>query len=325
MPSPLKIDLRQLNTFVTVASTGSFSRAAEKLFTAQPALSRQIRLMEEALNTEVFVRHGRGVALTAAGELLYVKARSILQELERTQASVSAIGGEVTGQIVLGILPTASPEFTGSILAELQKRYPQVKVAIKSAMSGTLQQLVAEHRVDLAVSYNVSSRRYLQYTPLIEEQFYLIAPAASDVARQSRISMSAALDLPLIMPAEKHGLRELMEREALKLNKPLNLAFEVNAWPLMTDLVKRELGYTVLSYASVHEMVARGDVAAVPIVNPHLYRALAIVTPKDLPPSLATLKLAEIIREQVRLQVNQGLWRGRPLFIDTELQAGEAK
>lgn len=104
MPFQLKIDLRQLNTFLTIANVGSFSRASEKLFIAQPALSRQIRLMEEALNVEVFVRHGRGVALTVAGELLYEKATAIFQELERTQASVAAIAGEVTGQVVLGLV-----------------------------------------------------------------------------------------------------------------------------------------------------------------------------------------------------------------------------
>ncbi len=127
MALQIKIDFRQLNTFLTIANTGSFSRASEKLFIAQPALSRQIRLMEEALNVQVFVRHGRGVVLTpAGGELLYQKAQAILQDLERTQASVSAIAGEVTGQVVLGILPTAAYSFSGASLrnsASLIRRF----------------------------------------------------------------------------------------------------------------------------------------------------------------------------------------------------------
>jgi len=70
MANNLKIDLRQLNTFLTIAERGSFSRASETLFIAQPALSRQIRMLEEALGVEVFVRYGRGVVLTTAGELI---------------------------------------------------------------------------------------------------------------------------------------------------------------------------------------------------------------------------------------------------------------
>src|SRR5690554_6239885 len=108
MISNLKIDLRQLKTFLTIADKGSFSRAAETLFIAQPALSRQIRLLEEALDVDVFVRLGRGVQLTAAGEVLY--ERALLQDVEQIQADVSAVAGSVTGHVTLGLLPTVSHE-----------------------------------------------------------------------------------------------------------------------------------------------------------------------------------------------------------------------
>lgn len=314
MSFQLKVDLRQLNTFLTVAEVGSFSRASEKLFVAQPALSRQIRLMEDALNAEVFVRHGRGVALTVAGELLYEKAVAIFQDLERTQASVAAIAGEVTGQVVLGMLPTAADTFSGSLISEFRRKFPRVSLSVKSAMSGTLQQMVSQHRVDLAITYNQGKRKHVQHTPLIEERFFLIAPAKDKLARRKSISLEEVLELPLVMPEEKHGLRELMEKEAVKHQKKLQLAIEVNAWPLLTDLVRRGLGYTVLSYATVYEMVMRKEVVAIPIDTPRLLRSLAIVTPRDLPPSLATLKLAEIIMNQVTLQVADGIWEGRPLF-----------
>lgn len=138
-------------------------------------------------------------------------------------------------------------------------------------MSGTLQQLVAQHRVDLAITYSYSKQKHLHYTPLMEERFYLIAnpPASPPLSGRDSVSLSEVLDLPLIMPEEKHGLRELMEREAMKLQQKLSLAMEVNAWPLMTDLVRRGLGYTVLSYASVHEMLERDEVIAIPITNRH--------------------------------------------------------
>ncbi|AZT82501.1 LysR family transcriptional regulator [Marinobacter sp. NP-4(2019)] len=320
MPFNLNIDLRQLNTFLTVADTGSFSRASEKLFVAQPALSRQIRMLEESLNVEVFVRHGRGVVLTAAGELLYERARTLLQSLERTQADVTAVAGEVTGQVTLGLLPTVAHTFSGATIEEYRKRFPQVTLAVKSAMSGTLQQMVLQHRLNLAITYSHhGSQKNLRYRPLIEERFYLISPPDTKVSKLSEITLDEVMDLPLVLPEEKHGLRVRMEKEAAERNKSLNLALEVSAWPMLTDMVRRGLGYTILSSAAVHDMTTRSEVVAIPITSPEISRTLAIVTPMDLPSSVATLKLAEIIMQQVAIQVQAGIWNGKLLFDPKEI------
>jgi len=315
----LNIDLRQLNTFLTVADTGSFSRASEKLFIAQPALSRQIRMLEDALSVEVFVRHGRGVVLTAAGELLYERARLLLQSLERTQADVTAIAGEVTGQVTLGLLPTVTHSFSGTIIEQYRKRFPQVHLAVKSAMSGTLQQMVMQHRLNIAITYNHSDHKNLRYKPLLEERLYLISPANTRVSKLSEITLSEVLDLPLVMPEEKHGLRVAMEKEAAERKKAINLALEVSAWPMLTDMVRRGLGYTILSSAAVHDMVQRKELVAIPIVDPEIKRTLSIVTPTDLPASVATTKLAEIVMQQVAEQVEAGHWSGKLLFNPKEI------
>lgn len=319
MPFNLNVDLRQLNTFLTVADTGSFSRASEKLFVAQPALSRQIRMLEEALNVDVFVRHGRGVVLTAAGELLYERARSLLQSLERTQADVTAVAGEVTGQVVLGLLPTVAHTFSGAIIEDYRKQFPQVNLAVKSAMSGTLQQMVMQHRLNIAISYNHSNHKNLRFRPLIEERLYLISPTNTKVSNRSEITLDEVLELPLVMPEEKHGLRVAMEKEAADRNKTLNLALEVSAWPMLTDMVRRGLGFTILSSAAVHEMTTRKEVIAIPITSPEIKRTLSLVTPTDLPSSVATLKLAEIIMQQVAEQVEAGIWKGKLLFDKKEI------
>lgn len=315
----LNIDLRQLNTFLTVADTGSFSRASEKLFVAQPALSRQIRMLEDALNVEVFVRHGRGVVLTAAGELLYERARTLLQSLERTQADVTAVAGEVTGQVVLGLLPTVTHGFSGTIIEQYRKRFPQVQLSVKSAMSGTMQRMVMQHRLNLAISYTHSNHKNLRFRPLIEERLYLISPLNTRVSKLSEITLDEVLELPLVMPEEKHGLRVTIEKVAAERKKTPKLAMEVSAWPMLTDMVRRGLGYSVLSPAAVHDMVERNEVVAIPIISPELTRTLAIVTPTDLPSSVATIKLAEMIMQQVAEQVEAGTWKGKLLFNPKEI------
>lgn len=314
MSTGLNIDLRQLNTFVMVADTGSFSRASEKLFVAQPALSRQIRMLESALNVQVFVRHGRGVVLTAAGELLYERASKLLRDIEQTEADVSAVAGKVTGQVALGILPTTAHALIGSIVEGYRRGFPQVKLAVKSAMSGTLQQMVVQHRLNIAISYMPSNQRNVRCWPLLEEPLFLVGPADSPFAKRKEVTVEEVLHQDLVLPEEKQGLRMMMEQEAARLGISIRLALEVSAWPLLTDTARRGLGYSILPFAAVHDMVNRGEVVALPIVSPELARKLVLITPADRPASVATRKLADMIRQQVSLHVRQGAWKGRPLF-----------
>ncbi len=139
------------------------------------------------------------------------------------------------------------------------------------------------------------------------------------MSNRSEITLDEVLDLPLVMPEEKHGLRVAMEKEAAERKKTLNLALEVSAWPMLTDMVRRGLGYTILSSAAVHDMTQRKEVVAVPITAPEIKRTLSLVTPTDLPASVATTKLAEIIMQQVAEQVEAGTWKGKLLFNPKEI------
>jgi len=314
MNTHLKLDLRQLKTFITIADKGSFRRASETLYVAQPALSRQIRMLEDALDVEVFVRLGRGVQLTTAGELLYQRARALLQEAEQLQADVSAVAGSVTGHVTLGLLPTVSHGLATAIIKEFYRHYPRVTLGLRSAMSGTLQQMVSQQKLDIAITDDQKKNRHLRYLPLVEERFALIAPPDSDLAKREAVDLDEVLRLPLILPEEKHGVRARMEKEAMARGQKINMAFEVSAWPLMAHMVNQNLGYTILSSVSVEEMVVRGEVAVVPIIGPEIRRTLAIATPGNIPPSIATMKLTEVILQQVAAQVHDQRWVGELLF-----------
>jgi len=143
------------------------------------------------------------LVLTAAGELLYERSRSLLQNLERTQADVAATAGYVTGQVTLGLVPTLGHDYIANILANYHQQFPQVSLSIKSAMSGTLQQLAAQKRVDLAIIYSPSNRRNLNFQHLLEENLYLVSPANNPFANHKSVSLKTVLDQPLMLPEEK--------------------------------------------------------------------------------------------------------------------------
>ncbi len=314
MSSGPNLDLRQLNTFLAVADCGSFSRASEKLFVAQPALSRQIRRLEETLNVKVFIRHGRGIVLSGAGEILYERAVRLLRDLDQAQADVSASAGKITGQVVLGILPTIAHTLVGSIVEEYHRQYPQVRLAVKSAMSGTLQQMVMQHRLNIAITYSPASQRNVRSWPLLEEPLFLIGPAGSPFAGRKSVTVAEMLEQALVLPEEKHGLRLKVEQVSANLGLTVKLALEISAWPLLIDAARRGLGYSVLPFAAVQDRVDRGDIAAAPITSPELSRKLVLLTPADRPASAATRKIADMIMLKIHNDVQQGAWSGRVLF-----------
>jgi LysR family transcriptional regulator, nitrogen assimilation regulatory protein len=308
-PTP-NIDIRQLNTFLTVAETGSFSHASERLFIAQPALSRQVRLLEEALNVKLFVRHGRGVVMTAAGELLKERSRALLLDLENIRTEVAAVAGEVTGEVILGLIPSVAHTLSGAIIQKYRETYPQVTLIIEQAMSGTLKEMVEQDRANIAVMYQPQVHRNLNYSPFITETLYLVGPADSEHSTKAQISLKQAMQLTHALPGQGNGLRSTLESAAASVGETLHIDTEVNALLLQLDMVRRGICHTILPYATVHEMISRGELTATKIVSPEITRKLVLATPADRPASVATRKLGDMIVTEVCNQSRSGAWVG---------------
>ncbi len=308
-------DLHQLNSFITVAKCGSFSRAAEQLCITQPALSRQIRTLEESLGVELFNRHGRGVVVTVAGELLQVRAAQLLQDGETIREEIAAVAGEVTGRVTLGLIPSVSHSLVGDIIQQYRETFPKVSLVVEEAMSGTLQELTEQKKIDLAITYKPYQGRLLHCSSLITEQLYLIGPGDSSIAEFSDISLEDALQYPIALPSNNHGLRNILERAAADEHLSLQLDIEVNTLPWQIDIVQRGLAYTVLPMAAVRTRAKYGEVVACPIVSPKLERELVLATATDSRNSMACLKLQQMITNEVHRQVISGEWIGAELTV----------
>ena len=153
------MNLKQLNTFVHVAELGSLSKASDRLRTVQPALSRQIRMLEDELGVELFSRHGRGMALTEAGDLLRTRALAILRQLEETKADISEHAGLVRGRVVLGIPPTVGDVLAARLVKEFLRQYPDVTLRIVPAFTGFLLDWLQRGEIDVAIMYKPENLR----------------------------------------------------------------------------------------------------------------------------------------------------------------------
>ena len=129
------MDLKQLETFVQVAELGSFTRASNALGVAQPALSRQVRLLEVELRQALFERTGRGVVLTEAGKRLLAHGRVILAQVERALQDLEDQRGAASGRLVIGLPPSVSRQLTGPLVAAFRERFPKASLSVVEGLS----------------------------------------------------------------------------------------------------------------------------------------------------------------------------------------------
>jgi DNA-binding transcriptional LysR family regulator len=304
------MDLRQLRTFIHVAELGSFSKAAERLHIAQPALSRQVRLLEAELKAQLFVRHGRGVRLTDAGAVFLDRAASILRQMEQMRDDVAAEAGAVSGQVSIGLPPSVGFVLTGPLVADFREAFPKVTLRIVEGVGGFVHEWLMGGRLDFAVLYKPESARHLDATPLWHEDLHLIGPASAGLSPDGPVPLADLARYPVILPSAGHGLRGLLERHAARHGVTLHVEIEADAMRIQKDLTARGLGYTMLTYAAVRPEVEAGLLSAAPIVAPAVPRQVVRAFPADRAVSRAARLLGDRLTFVVRRMIAAGEWPG---------------
>ena len=152
------MDIRQLRTFSCVAELGSLSKASDTLRVAQPALSRQIKLLEHELRAELFTRNGRGMVLTDAGRLLLARTAGIVRQIDQVRDEIQSAGGPPSGRVVLGLVPTVSCVISARLARRTVDTYPGISLCIVESYSGHLTEWLHRGEMDLALIYGPLER-----------------------------------------------------------------------------------------------------------------------------------------------------------------------
>lgn len=308
-----KLDPRSLRSFLTVAAYGSLSKASEHLDIAQPALTRQIHRLEEALSVKLFERHSHGMAITVAGEALREHAIKILQQLEDAEIDVASRSGRMVGRVVLGLPPTLGLVLSSSLIERYHNKFPDVRLEVIEEMSGFLVEQLDSGKIDLAVLYTPKIKSRMKIMPLIMEQLFLIGPANAELGSQSQIEMADLGQFKYILPGPDHGLRKLVEQRFADHDIALQVVMDVHAFRLQKELVVRGLGYSILPMASIHQELEDHTLKAFPIVNPRLERELVIACPADRPLSAASQAMQTLLRDAVESWVKSDMLVGKLL------------
>lgn len=302
------MDLKQLRTFIMVAESGSLSRASDRLRLAQPALSRQIKLLEDDVGFELFVRSGRGMQLTEHGSALLQRVSGLVQQLDSSVEDVRSMATEPTGQVVLGFIPSVSYVVAGRVAVRVARELPQVSLRVVEAYAGHLIDWLYRGDVDIALLYGPASDLHLRVSDVMFEELVLVSPAGDD-RWGDELSVAELGSLNLVLPSRPHGLRLVVESAAAKASVSLTVKYEADSFRVLKDLVAEGLGHTVLPLSAFYRERNEGLYRISRLVKPRVSRHLIMALPSNRTDTRATSAVHALVLDEIRRLVASGEWQ----------------
>jgi len=274
---------RRLQVFYTVAKQLSFTKAAEQLFMTQPAVTFQVKQLEEHFNTRLFERsHGR-IALTPAGRLVMDYAERVLALSEEMDTRVADLTGTVGGPLLIGASTTIAEYILPKILGEFKAEHPEVQARLTVAYSETIVNRVADHTLDVGLIESPSYLPTLTNEVCCEDELVVICAPGHALAKRASVRAQDLAALPWVRREVGSGTREFTDnylRECGVAPEDLNVMMELGSPEAMKSVVETGIAVAVVSRATIAKELELGIVVAVPLA-PRLIRTLTLVHPQE--------------------------------------------
>ena len=274
---------RRLQVFHTVAKHLSFTRAADQLFMTQPAVTFQVKQLEEQFNTRLFERSHGKIALTPAGRLVLEYAERILGLSEEMETRVGELTGATSGPLLLGASTTIAEFILPRILGEFKAEHPQVRAHLTVGNSEMIESRVADHTLDVGLIESPSHRPGLVAEICCEDELVLICSPAHRFAKLAAVKPQELAGEPYVSREPGSGTREFMDQHLRRCKvapEDLNVVMELGSPEAIKGVVETGLGVSIVSRATVGKELKLGTLTAVPL-EPRLIRAFSFVYPDE--------------------------------------------
>lgn len=306
------MDLRQLKTFICVAESGSLSRASDRLRIAQPALSRQIKLLEHQVGVPLFDRHIRGMELTEAGADLLRRVSGIVRQLETTMQDIQSTHSEISGNVALAVMPTVAMVIASRLVARVSEELPQVTLRIREGYSVDIIEWMQRGEVDISFLYGPASDLHLRCRDLLREELVLISPPGLLNPKHKIIGFDGVAKLQLVAPGRRYALRRLLENMAKKAGVSLDVAYEVDSYFATKSMVMSGICHSFLPRASVREELASGVLEARSLEPEGVWRDVVLGLPQERANTRAATAVVDILTREVAAMIESGAWAAKP-------------
>jgi DNA-binding transcriptional LysR family regulator len=292
------MDLDQLRTFVEVAKEGNFSRAAAKVFRSQPAVSAQIRQLEDEYQQRLFDRSGKTVRLTPAGEMLLDYAQNLLRLHRESLDALSHASKETRGVLSVGANEASFLYVLTNVFERFHKLYPSVRINVYRNFSRKVIEKIELGIVDVGIVTLPVKSPALRIVPIFRDELQLVVGLGNPLAKKKTVTLSEIADAPIIFP-KTGSTRRVMEKIFAPYRDALKISMELGSVVMIKQFVAAGFGASIISTSFAADEVAAGKLKLVPIEDLNLKRELGLVYRRDRTLPRAATAFIDVVRESL--------------------------
>jgi DNA-binding transcriptional LysR family regulator len=298
-----------LAVFRKVIESGSFSGAATEARVSQPAISQQMRQLEQQIGAKLIERIGRRATTTAAGAQLLANAEHVERAVNELRAAMAPYTNRSAGRIRIGTGATASIFLLPPILGNLRRHFPETEITVSTGNTSDIVKAVEDNRLDIAVVTLPASGRSLAITPVINDEFVLVGPPGARLP--PRVTPQILVDHPLLLFEPAGNTRRIADQWFAAAGTYYKPAMSLGSVEAIKELVAEGLGYAILPRMAVEN--SKSNLAIRPL-SPKLQRQLAIVVRRDRPLSQPMRELSKALSKgDLRVSSRSKKHQKRPL------------
>jgi DNA-binding transcriptional LysR family regulator len=287
------MDLDQLHTFLEIVRLKSFSKAAQTCFRTQPAVSAQVRQLEQELNASLFDRLGAKIALTPAGRIFADYAEQILELRRRAQNAINELERVPRGELVIAANEATCIYILPRVFSEFKKRYPNVQIMVDRAYGSRVVDAVVDNQADFGITQLPVKEKRLQVVKIHSDEIKVLVPPYHSLAARPHILAPDLAGVPLLMP--KAGVTRSRLTAWLELvEDEVRISMELDSSEMIKRFTMAGLGVGFLAGSHCREEVAAGRLVAIPIGPDAMVRQIGLIYRKDKALSKAALGFIEV-------------------------------
>src|SRR5271154_3732490 len=290
------MDFDQLATFVFVAKLKSFSRAGQKVFRSQSAVSAQIRQLEQAYRAKLLDRSAKSVELTPAGEVLFEFAERLLRIRDESIQVVADRGNVVQGPVLFGANEATCLYLLPDIFAEFQRRYPLVHISIYRNFSHKILQRIEDGSIDVGIVTLPIKSPNLKVHHIYRDRLRFMVSSRNPLANRSKISLEEVASQPMILPRTGFT-RQVLDKLFRPYRSRMHVTMELPSIGMIKRFVGADAGVSFISESFAKDQVKAGEVKLLNVEGVDLWRELGLVYRRDRSLPRAAQALIGIIRE----------------------------
>ena len=299
------MDMRTLKYMLSVEETGSITAAAREHFVTQPAVSIQLKKLQEELGTTLFEIVGREVRFTAAGKRILDYARRMSALEKEMAAEISGLTGLASGEVSIGTIDAASIYVLPAVYSSFRRKYPGIELRVDVSPTLPLIERMLDGRLDFVVgTLSAEKRAGVRETEIFREKLIPIAPPDHPAAAKRGVDVETFAGHPFISFHRESVTRCMIEAALLDMGVTLEVAMEIDSQEAIKNLVASGLGLSILPHETVRGELGRGTLARPRVRGLKIDRSIGLIMPEKRHVTVAARAFLEVMKEELKIDIH---------------------